>query len=128
MTESSLYSPILQACSQGNTRIFRQNAGLSWQGEVIKQTREILILRNPRPIKLGCAGMADLGGLTSVIITPDMIGQRIGIDIQLEVKSRTGRARPEQINYIDTMLRLGARAGIVRSVDEALAVILGKQP
>jgi formyltetrahydrofolate synthetase len=71
--------------------------------------------------------MADLGGLTSVLITPDMVGQTLGVDIQLEIKTRIGRATPEQAAYIATMQSLGARAGIARSVEDAARIIRGEK-
>ena len=128
MTESSLYPQIMEAFSRGPTRVFRQNAGVAWQGKIIDQSPSRLVLAFPRAIRLGCPGMADLGGLTSVVITPDMIGQRLGVDIQIEAKSRIGRASPEQLAYIATMQSLGARAGIARSVEDAARIIAGLPP
>jgi hypothetical protein len=125
VSESSLYAQIIGALSRGNTRIFRQNAGFAWQGQVIEQSAHRLVLAHPRAIKLGCAGMADLGGITSVIITPEMIGRRVGIDLQLEIKSARGRPTQEQANYISTMQALGARAGIARSVEDACRIVAG---
>jgi len=125
MTEFDLYPAIMADLSRGDTRLFRQNAGFAWQGQVIEQNANRLVLAHPRAIKLGAPGMADLGGVTSVIITPDMVGQRVGIDLQLEIKSARGRPSAEQINYISTMLSLGGRAGIARSVEDARRIVAG---
>lgn len=125
MSESPLYGEIMRALSNGNTRIFRQNAGIAWQGKVIEQSATRLILAYPRALRLGVAGMSDLGGLTSVIITPEMIGQCVGIDVQIECKFGRARATPEQAAYISIMQSLGARAGIARSVADAQAIING---
>ena len=43
--------------------------------------------------------------------------------LALEVKSPTGRVRPEQIAFIEMVTRLGGIAGVVRSVPEALALV-----
>jgi hypothetical protein len=115
----------MQAFSRGDTRVFRQNAGVAWQGKIIEQSPSRLVLAYPRAIRLGSPGMADLGGLTSVIITPDMVGQTIGVDVQIECKFGTGRTTAEQNAYIQTIRQLGGRAGIARSVEDAGRIIAG---
>lgn len=42
----------------------------------------------------------------------------------IEVKTKTGRVRPEQQKFIDKMREYGAIAGIARSVDDARRIIL----
>ena len=125
MTESHLYPQIMQAFSRGNTRVFRQNAGTAWQGKIIEQSPSRLVLAYPRAIRLGTPGMADLGGLTSVLVTPEMIGQFIGVDVQIECKFGTGRPTTEQNAYIAMIRQLGGRAGIARSIEEAGRIIQG---
>jgi hypothetical protein len=128
MTESALYPQIMQAFSRGNTRIFRQNAGTAWQGKIIEQTPSRLVLAYPRAIRLGSPGQSDLGGITSVVITPEMVGQLIGVDVQIECKFGTGPATAEQNAYIQTIRALGGRAGIARSVEDAARIIAGFTP
>ena len=41
----------------------------------------------------------------------------------IEVKSRLGRATPEQNEFIDIVLKAGGVAGVCRSVDEALKLL-----
>ncbi|MCB6852853.1 VRR-NUC domain-containing protein [Lactococcus lactis] len=43
----------------------------------------------------------------------------------IEVKSETGRVRPDQINFLETMRKNGALAGIARSVEDAMKIING---
>lgn len=47
-----------------------------------------------------------------------------GRAVFIEVKSPTGRVRPEQLNFIQKMQSYGALAGIVRSVEDARKIIL----
>src|SRR5215475_13733154 len=103
MSESPLYGQILSALSTGHTRLFRQQSAMAWAGKVIARTATTITLLHPYALKIGTVGMADLGGITSVIITPDMIGQRVGIDVQIECKAARRYATPEQRAYIDTM-------------------------
>ena len=64
-------------------------------------------------------GSADLIGFRTVTITPDMVGQRLAVFVSLEVKTPTGRIRPEQANWQRTVSAAGGLAAVVRSVQEA---------
>ncbi len=55
----------------------------------------------------------------------DLSGHRKsdGKAIYLEVKTETGKASKEQLNFIEQMSKTGAIAGIVRSVEDAVNLI-----
>lgn len=57
----------------------------------------------------------------------DLFGFRFpdGQAVFIEVKTETGRASKEQINFIQKMQIYGAIAGIARSVEDARNIILG---
>lgn len=56
----------------------------------------------------------------------DLIAVKGGRIFFLEVKTETGKASPEQLNFIATMRdRYGCIAGIVRSVEEAVDLVTG---
>jgi len=126
MSESELYGQIIAAHSHGPTRIFRQQSALAWAGKVINRTADTITLLHPHAIKLGVPGLADLGGLTAVQVTESMLGQLVAIYLGIEAKA--GRARPttEQSDFIAMVRRLGGRAGVARSVEEAGAIIRGE--
>lgn len=117
MSETDLYTNILTKYSHGNTRLFRQNAGLAWQGTVISQTPQRLVLAHPRPIKMGFPGLSDLGGWTTVDEAA----------IYVAIEGKWGRRRPtaEQEAFIDVVHRAGGRAGIARSVEDAGRILRG---
>ena len=113
MLESTLQRQILLALSGGGCTVWPQNTGMGWAGTIIGRTPTTITLLDPRPLRAGlCTGSADILG-----IAPD------GRFLSVEVKSRRGRATPEQITFRDAVLRARAIAGIVRSVDEALALV-----
>lgn len=87
---------------------------LSKHGIVIRQNTGNFKTTDGRYIKCGVKGLSDLL----------FIGKN-GKVAFLEVKTATGRASKEQLNFIDKVQRLGHKAGIVRSVDEALKMIGG---
>lgn len=41
----------------------------------------------------------------------------------IEVKTATGRPSKEQLHFIETVRKMGHRAGVARSVDDALKII-----
>ena len=43
--------------------------------------------------------------------------------LAVEVKTSTGQVRPEQILFIDAVIAKGGRAGVARSVDDALRIL-----
>ena len=111
MKESDIQKLIMIAISENGGIVFRNNCG---------------VLLNPAgiPIRFGIGnpGGSDLIGIKPTIITADMIGQTIGVFMAIEVKTATGRVTKEQQTFIDAVCRAGGRAGIARSVNEALEI------
>jgi hypothetical protein len=112
LSESALYGAILQEFSHGDTRLFRVNAGMAYQGKVVRRTPQTLILSPWYPIKLAVAGMSDIIGWSDGAIFT-----------AIEAKSRTGRVTPEQEAFILTVRKAGGRAGIARTIEEAGQII-----
>lgn len=55
--------------------------------------------------------------------SPDLVGVVQGRAFGLELKSSTGRVRPEQERWHEAARRRGVPVGVVRSVEEAIAII-----
>jgi hypothetical protein len=107
MTEQQIQQHIRLTCSTGSTRLFRNNTGT-------------LRDQHGRPVQFGLAvGSADLIGWTTRTITPDMVGQQVAVFTSIEVKSSTGRLRPEQRQWLDAVQAAGGIAGVARSVEDA---------
>lgn len=55
---------------------------------------------------------------------PDLTAVKNGRVVFLEVKNETGRIRPDQVKFLETIrTRYGCKAGIVRSVEDALELV-----
>jgi hypothetical protein len=107
----------------------RANVGRAWTGDVSKLPDGRLLIANPRPFTSGLPeGFPDTFGVTAVTITPEMVGQVIGVAHFIEYKSETGRVSGLQQRFLDAMRRLGARAGVARSADDAVAIAEGRAP
>jgi hypothetical protein len=126
MSESQLYPQIMQAFSHGPTRLFRQQSLLAWAGKIFSRTATTITLANPHAVRFGTPGIADLGGLTSVLVTPEMVGQYVGVYLACEVKGLRTPTTTEQKAFIEMVRSLGGRAGIARSVEDVVRIIAGE--
>ena len=76
--------------------------------------------RTGRLVTFGLArGSADLIGWRTVTITQAMVGTRLAIFTSIEVKTPTGRVRPEQQAWLEAVQGAGGIAVIARSVPDA---------
>ena len=76
--------------------------------------------RTGRLVTFGLArGSADLIGWRTVVITRDMVGQRLAVFTSIEVKTPTGRVSPQQQAWLSVVQGAGGIAGIARSVTDA---------
>ena len=82
--------------------------------------------RTGRLVTFGLArGSADLIGWRTVVVTPEMVGTRLAVFTSIEVKTPTGRVRPEQQAWLQAVLAAGGFSGIARSVSDALQIATG---
>jgi hypothetical protein len=80
--------------------------------------------RNGRLVTFGLArGSADLIGWRTLVVTPEMVGQRIAVFTSLEVKTATGRLSPAQTQWLHAVRTAGGIAGVARSVPDALRIV-----
>jgi hypothetical protein len=94
------------------TRIFRNQVG------------SLPDPRTGRLVTFGLAkGSADLIGWRTITVTQAMVGTRLAVFTSIEVKTATGRLRPEQQQWIHAVTQAGGIAGIARSVTDAQALL-----
>ena len=111
MSEQRIQQQIRLACGTGDTRLFRNNTGT-------------LRDHHGRPVSFGLAkGSADLIGWTTRTITPEMVGSQVAVFTSIEVKTPTGRLRPEQRQWLAAVQAAGGIAGVARSVEDALQIV-----
>ena len=80
--------------------------------------------RTGRLVTFGLArGSADLIGWRTITVTADMVGQRLAVFTSIEVKTPTGRVRPDQTAWLGAVQAAGGIAGVVRSVPDALQLV-----
>ena len=80
--------------------------------------------RTGRLVTFGLAkGSADLIGWRTITVTPEMVGTRLAVFTSIEVKTPTGRLRPEQQAWLGIVRGSGGIAGVARSVDDATTIL-----
>lgn len=99
--EHSIQNAVRRALSENGCVIFRINVGKG-------RTFDGRYFDTGVPV-----GFSDLFG----------VRQSDGKAIFIEVKTKTGRIRPEQKNFIEKMRRSGTVAGICRSTEDAIRLI-----
>lgn len=148
-SEQHLQQALLLREGRGDSRLWRNNVGMGWQGrdalgrQGIKPiTRENLnaaraalqpgdiVIRQPRPLHAGlCQYSSDTIGITSVQVTADMVGQRHGLFTAIELKPPSGRVdrvrMQKQANYIAQVRRMGGLAGFAKSLEDGDQIIAG---
>ena len=111
MTEAAIQAEIRKNLCRGNVRLFRNNVGAAKDA-------------TGRLITYGLAkGSADLIGWVTREITTDDVGTKIAQFVSIEVKSPTGKPRPDQLHWAAAVEGAGGVAGIARSVEEAHKII-----
>ena len=108
MSEAAIQQDIrLLLGSSPGIRAFRNNCG------AYKDPR------SGRVIRYGLhTGSADLIGWQSVVITPEMVGQRFARFLSVEVKTPAGRVSPEQETWRQAVQKAGGIAVVARSVED----------
>lgn len=101
-------------------RLFNNPVGEGWVGRLVSHTPQATTLTNAQRVKYGLIdGASDLIGWRTLVITPDMVGQKIAQFVGVEVKTDKGRLRREQELFIVNLNEAGGHAVVVRSVEEA---------
>jgi hypothetical protein len=127
MSESSqLVADIQLKLGRGDVRLLRINSGSGWSGKIVEKTPQRIVLASYHHVQFAPAGTADLLGCVSHRITSDMVGQLVAIAVGIEAKTGTGRPTKEQRSFIEQLIRIGGRAGIARSVDDAQMILSGE--
>jgi len=119
MTESELQAYILRtAGSLPHVRLFRNQVGEGYVGKALRDP-EGVFLHDARHVRMGLfPGSGDLIGWRTLLVTPEMVGKPIAQFLSIEVKTPTGRVRPDQTNWLTQVNLAGGHAIIARSVSD----------
>lgn len=102
--ETNIQARIMLALSESGCLIWRNNSG-AW--------------RDPKTGRVVRYGVGGKGASDLLGVAPD------GRFLAVEVKVPGGRVKPEQEAFCAAVRRAGGRAGVARSVEEAIDIALG---
>ena len=91
-----------------NMRMFRTNSGMAWAGKAVKKG-DITLIKNARVFWGMPEGWPDLTGWETVVITPDMVGQKIAVFSVVEVKTGSTKLSKKQNQFKELILKMGGR-------------------
>ena len=112
MTETDILRRTMLAVGRmAGIRVFRNNVGVAKFPD------------GGRVVYGLAPGSSDIVGWRVVMITPDRVGRNIAQFLAIEVKTQTGRISAEQRNFLDAVTDAGGVSAVVRSPDEAVAVV-----
>jgi hypothetical protein len=97
-----------------NQRRFRINAGQGWAGDIVKQTPEMIVIKNPRVFHGAPKGWPDLCGWDEIEITLDMVGTRVAVFVGEEFKTKGVRMSKEQTIFQRVLTAMGGIFKIIR--------------
>jgi len=114
-SETNIQRRVQLALSDAGCTVWRNETANAWVGRYVGRTREgHVILADARQLAFGlCSGSADLIG----VVPPH------GRFLSAEVKTPRGRLTTEQRTFRDAVLAAGGIAGVVRSHEDAIALI-----
>jgi len=126
-TENKVRKGIMKTLGgRTDVRIFRNNVGVAFQGEVAHESSGFITLEHYRRIRFGLyPGSGDLVGWKTIEITPDMVGKKVAVFTSIETKKKRGRASDNQLHWAHQVSVSGGIAGIVRSTEQAVEIVDG---
>lgn len=102
MREQSILQRVQLDASRRGYRLFRNNVGQLLDGRGV-------------PVRYGlCPGSSDLIGWRELVITADMVGHTVAQFVAVEVKTPTGKATAQQMQFLESVAASGGVAVIAR--------------
>jgi hypothetical protein len=116
-SENAVRNNIMLDLGHGDVRLYRNNIGAYQDPHDPAGKRWITY-------GVGNPGGSDLIGYKSIVITPDMVGQRVAVFVAIETKAEFGgREEDDQKTFIANVKAAGGLAGFARSVDEGRSIL-----
>ena len=114
--ETKVQRLIMLALSEAGCIVWRNETAGAWVGKKLHHAGQQVTLGDARFMPFGlCVGSSDLISITAE-----------GKFMAIEVKTATGRASKEQLNFISQVKANGGLAGIARSAEDALKILRGE--
>lgn len=130
-----LTNEIREAASKLGARLFPMTVGKFWgpyhKGVRYERSQTVtlnpgdVLIRGGYMVSVGFTGLSDTLGGSPMTITDDDIGKTVMILTAVEVKAGKDRPRPGQPEFIAAVKKMGGRAGMARTPEDAIRICSG---
>lgn len=130
-----LTNEIRAATSKLGARLFPMTVGKFWgpfhkgvrynAPQTVKVNAGDVLIRGGYMVSVGFTGLSDTLGGSPMTITAEDVGRTVMILTAVEVKAGKDRARPGQPEFIEAVKKMGGRAGMARSPEDAIRICGG---
>lgn len=110
MKETNIQNISLIAASQIGSMLWRNQSG-------------VFYTRSGQTVRVGTPGTPDSLGVVPVKITPEMVGQTIGIAVACEFKAKKGRQSDDQKRWQRNFEERGGKYALIREPDQIVEFI-----
>lgn len=133
--ETNIVNTIMMDVSPMGVRMFRNVRGLFYTKDSVEGLIRAVMTMNTGMIRqainalrkvsggLSAPGSSDLIGFKVIVITPEMVGQTIAVFTAIEVKTESGRVKPDQKHFIEFVQKNGGLSGVARSAEDARKIL-----
>jgi len=132
---AALTNQVRAAVSKLGARLFPMTVGKFWgpyhRGRRITRVETVtlqpgdVLIRQGHMVSVGTQGMSDLVGWTPYTVTADDIGRVLAIYTACEIKAGADRLREGQPEFLQAVKKMGGRAGVARTPEEAVRIVTG---
>jgi hypothetical protein len=118
--EHNVQNEIRLGLAGTGVKLFRNNVGTAWTGDVMRLKDGSILIRKPRPFHAGLSeGSGDLIGWRTVTVTPEMVGEQLAVFASVEVKAANGRLRNLQKDWLQSVRQAGGLACVAKNLSDA---------
>lgn len=125
------------AVSKFGARLFPMTVGKFWgpyhRGRKITRVETVtlqpgdVLIRQGHMVSVGFTGLSDTLGGSQMTITAEDVGRTVCILTAIEIKYGADRLREGQPEFLAAVKKMGGRAGVARSVEDAVRIVTGRQ-
>lgn len=130
-----LTNEIRLATAKLGARLFPMVVGKFWgpyhKGRRITKTETVtlrpgdVLIRGGHMVSVGFTGLSDTLGGSPMTITAEDVGRTVCVLTAVEVKAGNDRPRPGQPEFIEAVKKMGGRAGMARTPEDAIRICSG---
>lgn len=132
---AALTNRIKEAVSKKGARLFPMTVGKFWgpfhkgiefdKPQTVSVNKGDVLIRGGHMVSVGFKGLSDTLGGSPMTITAEDVGKTVMILTAVEVKAGADKLRPGQPEFLAAITKMGGRAGVARSPEDAVRICEG---